>query len=331
MKFYFDESGSFTAPPDPVALSASVVVATVISELFESDFQRDYQRFVTSLAQSEVEDGEPKGRLLSNESKFQYCQLLDRYARRGLLLAPAFVDMSLVSLSDKFFSIQTFAEHVRGMVADATRDEDKSDLVQFADRIARLSEVQGWRLHTWAMAFLLAIRSAMSWLCSEGNESCWETVRFDIDAVDARRDSMEQTLFLRLVRTWLSAYSRQIPFEVHDEVHGPENPFVKRYITQDGIDHNRMLDGNVHFSDSRTSLGIQVADIAASIIRRASRSPNNEDGALDVYAHLMDSCPYPPEIGPGFVYVSSDISLAPVLYQKYQHLVAILEKRRGST
>ena len=329
MKFFFDESGSFTVPSDPQTLCASVVAGVVLSELVESDFCRDYASFVSSLAPEETDRGEPKGRLITSENRTKFCQLLNKYARRGLLLAPALVDMSLVSLSKSFFSIRAFSGHVRHLAADAARTEDRVEVTALADKVQRLSEVQGWRLHTWAIAFQLAMKSAISWLCSEGNEHCWEAVRFEIDPVDARKDGLEQSLFLRLIHTWLGAYSRQHPFEIHDDIHGPEHPFVKRYLKDDGLDLERMLDGNVYFCDSKASMGIQLADIAANIIFRAAHSPSNESGALETYACLMDCCPYPPGRGPGISYVSSDIRLAPMMYQKYRHLTQVLELRRG--
>ncbi len=227
----------------------------------------------------------------------------------------------------EYFSIKKFANHVRNIATDAPRNEDSDELKTLARKIKKLSEVQGLRLHTWAFDLMLALKNAICFLCENGNERCWGTVSFEVDAVQKKYGSENRT-FLRLLGPWLSAYSRQYPFVIFDDIIKPENPFVRKYVREDdGIDIKRMIDGNIRFCDSKGNMGIQAADIAAYIIFDAARSPLDDD-ALDIYANLMDSCPYLAAEGPGFVYFSSPSGLAGVARAKYDHLAAILDTRR---
>lgn len=331
MKFFFDESGSFAEDPDPESLSTSVVVGLALSESVESDFNRDFAVFVDSLTEREKVNGEPKGGKLNIENRFRFCELLGRYAEHGLLIAPAFTDMAIVPKNKGALWPTSYAAHLRNVIQTAPPEDDTDELHELVDRLESLSPVQLWRIHTWALSIHLSTIEAIYRLAADRNEECWESLRFEIDVVDVRDNSVENEVFLSMIKTWESVFARQYPFMIDPDVHHDQHPIMQRYVVDDSLDIQVVFDReNFDFCDSRDSIGIQVSDIAANIIRRASRSPNNEDGALDIYVRLMDSCPYPPEKGPGFAYVSSDVTDASTVYFKYKHLVSCLEDDRNS-
>lgn len=73
MKYYFDESGSFAVKnPGP-----HIMVGIVYPELFENKLQKFYDEFICSLEIEEFEKKEPKGQLLSLESRDKFFTFLN--------------------------------------------------------------------------------------------------------------------------------------------------------------------------------------------------------------------------------------------------------------
>jgi hypothetical protein len=71
---------------------------------------------------------------------------------------------------------------------------------------------------------------------------------------------------------WLQAWSQKCPTMMITEIHSEDHPLVKNYSTpNDKFDLTKIYRENLHFKRSSDSKGIQIADMAASIMHHAVR------------------------------------------------------------
>jgi hypothetical protein len=59
------------------------------------------------------------------------------------------------------------------------------------------------------------------------------------------------------------------------EIHTAKHPFVQRYDTDAGVDFGKIVRDNIHYPWSHTSPGLQMADMAATIVAKAVRGVAN--------------------------------------------------------
>jgi hypothetical protein len=68
---------------------------------------------------------------------------------------------------------------------------------------------------------------------------------------------------------WVTGWSQEDPLTMIEEIHTADHPFVQNWERLEGIDVGKMLRNNVHYVSSASSKGIQIADMLASLVRRA--------------------------------------------------------------
>ena len=93
-------------------------------------------------------------------------------------------------------------------------------------------------------------------------------MRFEIDPVQQNGGS-EKDSFEFLLPAWVTAWSRDEPLTTIKGIHTAEHPFVKNWHCPAGIDVGNMFKSNVHYVPSDKSSGIQLADVTATLVRKA--------------------------------------------------------------
>lgn len=322
MKFYFDESGRFTLPNNPLQHRASVVVGVAVSELIEDELREGFKEFVAGLSEDEKSGEEPKGSLLKLRSRSDFCDLLAGID--GVQLTPVTLDMNI--LGEHATSMPTeLGEHIVDQAELCVYESMRNYLHGLSKRIAGLSPAQMWRLFAWANAFREALHHAVLFLSDQGHEDSWHDARFEVDAVEQKTDAIENSVFKDIILGWLESWSRRNPMEYIEEIHTAEHPFVKNFDSGKDIDLSKLIGGNIHFVDSAKSWGVQIADIAANIVFGAVHDLQNEKGELFVFSSLMRSCPYGATRGAGLLCPFEEPNIE--YRKKYSGLVKSLRRR----
>jgi hypothetical protein len=101
------------------------------------------------------------------------------------------------------------------------------------------------------------------------HHSAWNTVHFEIDPVEQNSGGREETAFRMLLPAWIVAWSQSEPLTMIQGTHTEQHPLIEHWGTPDGVDVGRMFRNSVHYVSSATSKGIQLADMTASLVRRA--------------------------------------------------------------
>lgn len=324
MLFFYDESGDFKPSGKRDRHKCAVVCGIVVPDLLVDRVRSDYATFVSSLRSEETIRGEPKGHLLSDNNRFLFCEILNGYP--PVLLTPKIVDLAMEAAE---------GERVRATVFRALENAAEAFIYDGPRRSMRLlsrqwrnlSDCQALRLLTLASCFWESLQHSVLFHSNAKYDACWDSLAFYVDAVRLDSGARENALFRTLIMAWLAAWSSDRPLITIGEIHTPEHPLVRRFRRADGkYDIGSMLRGNVKFSDSAHSWGLQVADIASSIIYQAAHDLQNHGGRLGLFRKLMANCPYPLADAPillGFEGAKADPQL-----QKYQLIANVMLHRR---
>jgi hypothetical protein len=294
MLFFFDESGDFGLPTADEHKCA-VICGIVIPETIAENIRQDFVEFVSGLSSAEKSNGEPKGSLLTEKKRKLFCLILSRY--KEILITPAILDLS-VSLGDKTANIDSVMkavlfENAKKCVYNTMRCE----IEELGRQWGNLSINEGLKLVALASCFLRAIEFSVICHSDEAYHYCWENICFTIDAVRTAELTRDKKIFTWMVLMWLTAWSQRHPLTLIKEIHTADHPFVKTYDTKDGFDLGKMLKGNIKYEDSKTSYGLQIADICANIIYQAFHDLKNYNNKLSIFKMLMKNCPYKPKLG----------------------------------
>lgn len=324
MEFYFDESGDFSVPR--TGHKVSVVMGVAISEVIKEPLFSRFEEFVAGLSSSECRRGEPKGALLTDIHREQFCQLLCDTG--GLLVTPVTLDLSSLSADfERGWSqdiSKVIAKNAETMLYPTARDELRLISRQFQN----LSSSQALRIYSWANCFHEAIQHAFLFLAAGRHEQAWDRVTFEVDKVHERPGNREEKVFSLVLLAWLTGWSRRRPFALVEGIHTPTHPIVVQYDTPDGIDLGKLIRGNLRWESSSSSLGLQIADIACNIVYRAAQDLDDRRGAVTLFGQLMKASPYGSTRGPGVFTPRMDAPSA--LGRKYRALWEVMGGRANN-
>ena len=266
MKFFFDESGNFQLPP-PGEHRAGIVCGIAIPDSDDVEIFRRFDAFVGALPASAFKNGEPKGRLLDDDDRKDFANMIAGLP--GILICPIMLDLtSLVGqlqadvaglVSQKLMQLQATCKH------QTFRDQ----LVGLANDVSDLSMQQALRLVAWAKCISRTIRDSMILHSGPQYEPSWNALRFEIDPVEQTPGNREERVFKTMLPMWVSSWSHDDPVTLIEDVHTADHPLVKNWDTEKGLDVGKMFENNVHYVSSDTSKGIQLADMTATLVRRA--------------------------------------------------------------
>lgn len=283
MRFYFDESGNFKVPDDPSEHSVGIVSGIAIPDSQEPHIFQEFDAFVSSLPPSAFKNGEPKGRLLDDGKRTELVNVISELPI-GILFCPTVLDLtSLAGKSDANVSSEV-SDKLTEIEPHCGNPEFKKRVQSIAVKTKEMSNQQMLRLLAWARCIYRCINESVFWYSFDRYRNDWSTLRFEIDPVQ-QCGGDEAEVFDFLLRQWIVAWFQQQPLMIARETLTPDHPFMKTWNTPHGVNAKKMFDHNIHYVSSCKSKGIQLADMTASIIRRALLN-SSADNLFD-YGMLM--------------------------------------------
>lgn len=269
MKFYFDESGSFTIPQTRVS-SVGIVCGIALPEKAEADVFNRFDTFVSGLPPSVFDNGEPKGRLLDERCLTAFVDLCASLP--DLLICPTILDLTSLCGESYDSTVGKIASKMRSVSLQCLHETMRSETSDLASEIDRMSPTQVLRLVSWARCIARTLQDSLIYHSGGDCTPCWGSLHFEVDAVN---NSREEKVFDVLLPGWVAAWSAKTPFHLIEEIHTADHPFVQNWDREDGLDLGKILRPNLHYVTSNQSRGIQIADMAASVIRRAVLGRNS--------------------------------------------------------
>jgi hypothetical protein len=266
MKFFFDESGSFRVPATRQGHAVGIVVGVVIPETVEPVLEQRFREFLAKLPGTAFKNQEPKGRLLGGDAREGFALMVSKWD--GVLICPMMLDLTTMAGRGAKTRDKLVAKLKRTAI-QCTFETMQRELDLLARQVSNMSPEVVFRLACWAQCIKRAINDAVIYHCHPAFHGCWANMTFELDPVQPNNDSREQQVFRKLLPSWITAWCQKRPLTLIEEIHTQAHPFVQQWDTKDGINLGKMFRENVRFCPSRQSLGLQIADMAASVIRRA--------------------------------------------------------------
>ncbi len=267
MNFFFDESGNFRVPATVGTHDVGIVSGVVIPESIEAVVFEAFDRFLRTLPSTAFDKGEVKGHLLDDDARKRLADMIVDLPA-GILFCPIMLDLtSLIGTPQANVSTAIAAKltAIQGTCKHATL---QAEIGQLAADIGRMSDQQVLRLAAWAKCISRCINDSIIFHSGDAYHPSWSSLRFKIDPVQQSRGT-EKDSFGFLLPAWVSAWSHDEPLTTIEGIHTAEHPFTKNWDCLTGIDVGKMFKSNVHYVPSDKSLGIQLADVTATLVRKA--------------------------------------------------------------
>lgn len=278
---------------------AAIVAGIIVPDHVAPVLERRYRDFVSTLEPSERLNGEPKGNRLCYKHRKAFAEMLGRFAM-SVALTPFTLDLTDLT-PEQAAPNAKIAESIREWIPQMKHDAPKDGLEHLARQVENLSVNQAHRLYCLANCFREAISAAVAFFSTGENEPSWESLSFEVDRTHPKPGNREEQAFTKIIGGWLWAWTETWPIPLIREIHTPDLLVMRKYAHGDvGLNVRQLLHGNVHWHDSATNWGIQVADMAASIIGEAIRRPTAYE-AVRPNVKLMRACPYESFRGPGLI------------------------------
>lgn len=323
MHFYFDESGDFSPPKETTEHKAAVVVGVDIPEAIEASVFDSYDRFVAGLAVVEFHRGEPKGRLLTEDNRRRFCQMMAK--QRDVFITPALLDLTSLANGRAEAGKQSLVRKLNEIAPQCTYETMANEVRLLARQVANLSVEQNLRILATARSLFHTIKHCILFHSGNDYDSCWENIDVDIDPVQVQAGSRERIVFEAMMLGWITAWTQTDPIITITEIHTHEHPFVRKYSRSGGgIDLGALLRDRIRWPSSVTSRGIQIADMCATINAQAIRQIVTSSD-LSNYGMLMRCNVLAPELAPGLFTVGDE---APDPSRRYSGLLGAIKRAR---
>ena len=319
MDFYFDESGDFRLEDDGVQ-RVGIVAGITIPESAEAEVFAGYDDFVVTLAPSAFKKGEPKGNLLTYDERRRFAQMIAD--NKKIVVTPAMLDIGSISRGAKDVRADTI-RRMQELAEQCVHATMKEEVHLLAKQFNNLSDNQSLRLGSVAYCIKRAFEQTIILLLGEEFFDCWDQMRFEIDPVQVRRGSREERVFKWMMLGWLQAWSQKSPTMMITEIHTEAHPLIKNYsMNDDQFDLVKIYRDNLHYPRSSESKGLQIADMAASIMHHAVRGIATLDNLMN-YGLLLKNNLWAPKYAHG-LFCLTDQSL--VDYKRYAGLTEAVAK-----
>ncbi|MGB7293940.1 MAG: DUF3800 domain-containing protein [Thermodesulfobacteriota bacterium] len=299
MKFYIDESGSFSIPEGFIQHSACVVTCVVVSEFKFDEIKAMFESYSSTLTDEQFVNGEPKGSKLTKEQRIEFCEMLLKL-KKNILVVPITVDMTLLAMLDNERTIvQKLYDRCMELRQYMLHETMKEQLELLAKQFKNLSYQECLKIICYAHSLYVSMRYSILCLSSGNNEKSWNNIEIEIDKSNKKLNSREKIIFSKMLSMWFEAWSKKEPFTLLDEIHTPIHPFVKNYCFKGAIDGNKLINNNLKWTDSKDSFGIKISDFASNIIFNAVNDLENKNNTFTTFCELMKLSPYGFNDGPG--------------------------------
>jgi hypothetical protein len=284
MKFYFDESGDFAPPASPSEHSIAISIGIVVPEETEAATIKQFDGFVRGLPHRSFHKGEPKGRLLEPAARQEFADFL--WECDGILVCPTVLDLTALAGRTDADVRSSVVNKLNGMASRCKYPQMREQISLLARRFNRLSLPQCLRLVTWARCIMRSLHDSIVAHSGQQFDSSWRAFRFEIDPVQRSAANREELVFMTMLPAWVCAWSDEYPFDINESIHDRDHPLLQYFDRGGGMDLGRIIKGNVHYPPSGASKGLQIADMAATIVASASRGIADA-GGLKNYGMIM--------------------------------------------
>ena len=262
MKYFFDESGSFAVKnPGP-----HILVGIVYPDVFENKLKKFFDEYVHSLISKEFEKDEPKGQLLSLESREKLFSFLNNnsWLRIG------------VSLTDSEFNyeyqIQQYRiEQVniyRNQFSDPNFQSQSDELKNLQKKLIDDLNIKGGLSDVLIVKGLLLMHTLYSLLIeslkyytAEVYDNNWNKLSVCFDRQDkniiTRMEDWVNREFLNLI----TVHNAKNPIELDTNWFIRNHPILKfRDGNKDKLNLNEMFEDRFTFEFSEKSFQLQIVD-----------------------------------------------------------------------
>lgn len=322
MHFYFDESGDFSPPSSMGEHKSAVVVGVDIPEVAEAGVFASFNNFVNSLSSNELDRGEPKGRLLTDENRKQFCEAIA--AQEPLIVTPTLLDLTTLADGAGNKSKESLIAKLQSIAPECKYESMANELRLLARQIANLSLQQNLRLVALAHCIFQSVKNCVLFHSASEYDSCWDDLVIDIDPVQPRPGSREQIVFEKIMLGWMTAWSKQDPIVIIEEIHTEDHPFIRNYAAGTGIDLGALLRDRIRWPSSSSSPGLQIADMCATVNSLVVRRIVNAQHLHDYGVLMKRSCLGPLD-APGLLTIADcDVDVG----SRYAGLTQAIEQAR---
>jgi hypothetical protein len=311
MEIYFDESGTFR-PLRSNADQVAVVMGLLIPELGSDSLREDFEAFLRRLPPRAFVGKEVKGHRLSAEQFKLLATILNVYP--GIKIAPVTVNVGFMRSA----SLEAWPQKLRALLeqegAKCLYDKMRSEVSELARRSGNLSPDQLIRIFAYAIAVKRALEAIPIFFHCQRYHSEYSPLRFVFDRAGTS-DSREELVFKEIVFMWLVPMSERKPSVTIGQIHTDSHPFMRLYGAKinghQGFDLSKMLRGNLHFDNSRSSWQLQLADCLAAAWSNALRDHDNTRGHLPIFRLLNRNSVLPNDQPVGIVSMSETFAEIP--------------------
>lgn len=260
MKIYIDESGNFQPRPSDRP-SASFVGALVIPDAFSEAIFNEYSHLRATFPG----DGEIKGSKLGEEHCDATFALLGRYP---VILEACGMEMSIHSPDDLSSHKRRQAEAILNPIDRTFGMELVHDLLDLSDRIVRLSA----QLYAQSVIQSRLVEQVLRYSTLYYSQFLHEELGSFSWIVDSKRDDFYSELSSFVVLPTLEWRFRLEPmllletgnYSYYDRFRVAASPEPRH-------DLKAIWRDQLVFADSKSSLGLELVDIAVNALRRAYR------------------------------------------------------------
>lgn len=268
MRIFIDESGNFGWSPARISLHCGVVVcSTSLVELFRRFFE-----WKKSLA-GPHRRREIKANVLDDAQ-------LESFVK-SVILPETDLRLTVVGIDTSIVAKQVLEGWRDGISHLLQGAAQWSDSRSFPVAKRQYSEMSGWLWHRSPenLALMISLgeviwqslQNSIIWFYEPKFESEIDNMEIVVDHSLIRR--REHELFWHeFLRTYFKNKSRREPLVTPDVWKKTNHTFERKYCQSDGqVDLTPLFREHMYFSDSKTSEGLQIADICAHICLRYHR------------------------------------------------------------
>ncbi|MBS1211210.1 MAG: hypothetical protein H6R19_3608 [Proteobacteria bacterium] len=284
MNIHIDESGTFTCASAPESWSVVVGVATAepARRVIQSALA-DLRRSAAALPHQEVK---------FNLKDSQYLELLREINHPTILLFAVATDTGTQTVEQVQDHQRFHVDDLRKNISRMKYAGGKDGLALLAEQIERLSPQLYVQLFCQSILLYNVISQATTYFAQRHPQTL-SSFRWRIDPKGKTRTSYEQA-FLKLAPALIQARSIRYPmtlyrgldyshmkrFEFTEETY-PDHLHTEHGLPyMEGHDLGRMLRESIDFPDSKSSDGIQIADLLARCLKRTLQAKFDNPKAI---------------------------------------------------
>lgn len=283
MRIYIDESGSFVVPQVPTP-SWSLVLSLIVPSAIEADLFFQFLRLRDGWPQQKIEI---KGSSLNEKQAAEVIDLLS-----GFDVLVDFVALDMSTHSDEIVG-DFKRRQAEEMTAHITRDHHPGPilhLVQLENSLRKMPNQLFLQTHAITELILKAVRTGPLYFSQRRPEELGD-IAWTVDRKDRVPTEMEETWTTTILPFAESRFARQPIAQLIEgdyshfaryEINPATDSEMARHLDwmqstygdikwhggERVVDAKRLLTEQLTFEDSRNSLGLQLADMLASTLRR---------------------------------------------------------------